>query len=139
MAEVSELFPKRKNPLVSALSGDFQVPRPDALQPFHLASPDERRRRIRRVLIKAWSQWRFGELNLVDAVREAGGPGAEAEYALTELRRVLLEINLWQWEAHPARVRADVTALFRRAIGRLTPHRGGWRCSAPVGSQVEAR
>ena len=79
------------------------------------------------MLVKAWALWRFRDRTLVDAVRESADGGAEGEYALMEMRKVLLEINLVAWAAHPARARRDVHQLFRRAIGRLTPHRGGWR------------
>jgi hypothetical protein len=86
---------------------------------------------VRRVLVKAWALWRFGERELVDSVREASDAGAEGEYGLLEMRRVLLEINLVAWAAHPARTRRDVHQLFRRAIGRLTLHRGGWHATTP--------
>lgn len=68
---------------------------------------------------------------MVAAVRAAADGAAVAEYALHEMRKVLFEINLPAWEAHPARLRSDVHALFRRTIGRLTPHRGGWNVRPP--------
>lgn len=102
---------------------------PDALAPFHLASPAERRRRVRDVLLLAWRVYRRGGLSLCDSINEAADGSATGEYAKTELRRVLLEINLVAWESHPNRTRDDVHRLLRRAIGRLTPHRGGWRVS----------
>lgn len=101
---------------------------PDELQPFHLASPSERNRRIRRRLVAALVVWRKGGISLVDAVRHGCPPeDPSAEYALQVMRRVLLELNLPAWEAHPARLRSDIRNLFRRAIGRVDVHRGGWR------------
>lgn len=117
--------------LENALSGNSHVPLPDALQPFHLASAKERARRTRRVLCGAWVIWARGGWTLIDAVREAAEGTAVGEYALQAMRRCLLELNLDAWERHPFRVRADVRALFRRTIGRLTPHRGGWRVGPP--------
>lgn len=65
---------------------------------------------------------------MLDAVdRACRGSDAEREYAKIELRRTLLTLDLQAWESHPFRVRGDVKALLRRAVGRLTPHRGGWR------------
>jgi hypothetical protein len=120
-----------ENRLVRSLRGEIQVPRPDALQPFHLASPAERCRRVRRVLLQAFLLWRAGGKTMVTAVREAADGRASGEYALIELRRVLLELDLIAWESHPARLRSDVRTLFRRTIGRLTPHRGGWHVNPP--------
>lgn len=48
-----------------------------------------------------------------------------------EMRHVLHELNLPAWESHPARLRAEVHSLFRRTIGRLTPHSGGWNVQPP--------
>lgn len=121
-----------ENRLVRAIRGAPEIPVPDSLQSFHLASPDERRRRVRRVLVQAFVLWRAGGTTMVDAVREVGDGRAAGEYALRELRHVLLELNLTAWESHPVRLRADVHSLFRRTIGRLTPHRGGWRVNAPT-------
>lgn len=115
------------NLLVSALSGDFQVQPPDALQPFHLASKAERSRRLCRVLRLGWKLWSLGDRSIIDATREAAGGGAEGHYALNEMRCVLLELNLDHWEHHPNRSRRDVHALFRKAIGRLATHLGGWQ------------
>lgn len=113
--------------LVRSLSGVSGVPLPDELQPFHLASPNERRRRIRRTLVGGLVVWRKGGVSLVDAVRSYASSDATAEYALREMRHVLCELNLPAWEAHPNRVRADVRALFKKAIRRVDVHRGGWR------------
>lgn len=82
---------------------------------------------MRRVLAHAWLLYRDGGGTMLDAVDEAANGGAEGEYAKVELRRVLLHINLVEWERHPARLRSDVHHLLRRTIGKLTPHRGGWR------------
>lgn len=73
--------------------------------------------------------YKRGDVKLVESVREAGDGSPVSEYALIELRRVLLQLNLPDWEAHPNRSREDVHRLFRKAIGRLTPHRGGWQVS----------
>jgi hypothetical protein len=100
---------------------------PDALKPFHLASPAERARRVRDVLLMAWRVYRRGGISIVNSINEAASSSAVGEYAKISLRRVLLELNLDAWESHPARSRDDVHRLFRKAIGRLTPHRGGWR------------
>jgi hypothetical protein len=54
------------------------------------------------------------------------GHDASVEYAKIALRHTLRELNLSAWESHPNRTRADVHALFRKTIGRLTPRRGGW-------------
>ena len=119
------------NILVRWLSRISQVPPPDALRPFHLASEGERRRRVRRVLVEARRSYRSGAVSVLDAIDDAAAPlagveQAAGEYAKIELRRTLLEINLHAWERHPARLRADVHSALRRTIGRLTPHRGGW-------------
>jgi hypothetical protein len=102
---------------------------PDALAPFHLASPAERMRRVRDVLRIAWRIYRDGKRSMCDSIDDAAAGSATGPFAKISLRRILLELNLSAWESHPARTRADVHALFRRAIGRLTPHRGGWRIS----------
>lgn len=102
---------------------------PDALKPFRLASVDERTRRVRDVLTWAWAIYRRGDVSIVDAIDEAANGGAVGEYAKRALRRILLELNLPAWEAHPNRTRADVHRLFRKAINKLTPHRGGWQVS----------
>lgn len=102
---------------------------PDDLAPFHRASSAERDRRVRRVLRQAWRVYAEGELSLVQSVRRATENMAESEFALRKMRRVLFEINLVAWEEHPNRTRADVHALFRKAISRGAPHRGGWRVS----------
>lgn len=68
---------------------------------------------------------------MVDAVGKVT-LGAEAEYAKISLRRILLELNLTAWETHPNRTRCDVHKLFKKAIGRLTPHRGGWLVRNPT-------
>ena len=113
--------------LAVALSGEFQTPVPDALRPFHLASPQEKRRRVRAVLVDAWRHYRQGKLSMVDSINAASDTRDGAgEHAKISLRRILLELNLTAWETHPARSRDDVHALFRKAIGKLTPHRGGW-------------
>jgi hypothetical protein len=111
------------------LSGDFQLPPPDALAPFHKASPSERSRRVRDVLLRAWRVYRAGERSMVDAINDAAAGMAEGEFAKISLRRILLELNLTAWEQHPHRTRRDVHALFRKAINRLATHRGGWRVS----------
>lgn len=115
-----------ENRLVRSLSGDSQVQPPDELQPFHLASEKERRRRVRRVLIAGYTTWRKGGFTIPEAIAEVAGVTAVGYYALIELRRFLLELDILAWEKHPVRLRADVRNLFRRAIGRLSPHRGGW-------------
>lgn len=120
-----------QNRLVSSLSGVSQVPPPDELQPFHLAPEKERQRRCRRVLLEGYALWRKGGISIVDAVREAAAGGAVGHYALAELRRFLLHLDLTAWEQHPARLRADVRSLVRRVAGRLAPHRGGWRVGPP--------
>lgn len=66
---------------------------------------------------------------MVEAVRDAADGAATGEYALIEMRRLLLHLNLVDWESHPARLRSEVQSVFRRAIGKLTPHRGGWRAT----------
>jgi hypothetical protein len=109
------------------LSGEIKIPRPDALAPFHLATPQERDRRVRDVLRLAWRIYRRGDVLLCDAIGEASGRGPEGEYAKQQIRRVLFEINLPAWEAHPNRSRDDIHRVFRQAISKLTPHRGGWR------------
>jgi len=124
-----ELSSFRQNLLERRLSAT-PAAMPDELQPFHLASAGERNRRIRRTLVEAFVVWRAaaGEVSMVDAVRMAGGEQfAIAEHGLQVMRRVLLELNLTAWEEHPARLRSDVRALFRRAIRKVDVHRGGWR------------
>jgi hypothetical protein len=91
-----------------------------------MASPSERTRRVRDVLLRGWRLYRAGSISMVDAISDAAGTDAAGEYAKISLRRVLLELNLTAWEEHPHRTRDDVHRLFRKAIGRLTPHRGGW-------------
>lgn len=100
---------------------------PDALAPFHLASPAEKQRRVRDVLRLAWSIYREGGRSMCAAIDAASEGMAAREMAKISLRRILLELNLSAWESHPHRTRDDVHRLFRKAIGRLTPHRGGWR------------
>jgi hypothetical protein len=102
---------------------------PDALAPFHLASVDERTRRVRDVLGWAWSIYRRGGLSMCDAINAAAEGNAAGEYAKITLRRILLELNLTAWERHPNRTRRDVHGLFRKAINKLGGHRGGWRVS----------
>lgn len=114
---------------LSDLNGGIRIGEPDALAPFHKASADEKRRRIRDVLQWGHSIYRRGGASMVEAVSEAAAGSATGYYALVELRRVLLELNLVAWEQHPHRTRADVHRAFKKAIGRLTPHRGGWRVS----------
>lgn len=135
MAEVLG-FPERQpatssprgNLLLSRLAGDFQVPCPDALAPFHLASDVERTRRVRDVLRWAWRIYRRSDgRSMVDAVNDAADGAATGEYAKRTLRRLLLELNLQAWEAHPLRTRADVHSLFRRAINKLAHRPGGWQ------------
>jgi hypothetical protein len=78
------------------------------------------------VLLKGWSIWRAGELSIVHAVREAAGANFNiAFHALAEMQHCLCEVDLFAWESHPHRVRWDVHRLFKKAIGRVTPHRGG--------------
>lgn len=110
-----------------SISGGIQIPVPDSLAPFHLASSAERARRVRDVLLMAHRVYRRGGISLVNSVNEAATSSAVGEYAKISLRRVLLELNLDAWESHPNRTRDDVHRLFRKTIGRLTPHRGGWR------------
>lgn len=112
--------------LGAVLPSSESVGVPDSLAPFYRATPEERKRRIRRVLVQAWAEYRRGEFGLVDSIGFVSQGAAEGEYAKRALRAVLLHLNLGEWESHPARVRADVHRLFRVAIGRLTPHRGGW-------------
>lgn len=113
--------------LAVALSGEIQSPVPDALRPFHLASAQEKTRRVRAVLVAAWRVYREGGRSMVDSINAASDlRDAAGEFAKISLRRVLLELNLSAWESHPARTRRDVHALFRKVIGKLTPHRGGW-------------
>ena len=100
---------------------------PDALAPFHLASAAERTRRVRDVLRAAWRVYRSGSRSMVDSINDAAEGSATGEYAKISLRRILLELNLTAWESHPARTRRDVHALFRKVIGKLTDHRGGWQ------------
>lgn len=100
---------------------------PDALAPFHLASPSERQRRTRDVLQWAWKVYARGGKSLVESVREAAAGSPVGAFALQQMRHVLLELNLPAWEAHPNRTRADVHRLFRKTISRVSPHRGGWR------------
>lgn len=100
---------------------------PDTLAPFHLASQGERRRRVRDVLAWAWRIYsRDRVTSMLKAVEVAADGSATGPYALVEIRKTLLEINLPAWESHPNRKRRDVHAAFRKTIGRLTPHRGGW-------------
>lgn len=99
---------------------------PEELQAFHLASPNERRRRIRRTLAAGFVIWRRGGISMVEAVREAGAGAATSEYALRELRKLLGTLDLSGWESFPNRLRAEVSSAFKRAIGRITVHRGGW-------------
>lgn len=108
-------------------TGGVLISEPDALAPFHKASASEKQRRVRDVLQWAHSIYRRGGASMVEAVSEAAAGSATGYYALVELRRVLLELNLVAWEQHPHRTRADVHRAFKKAIGRLTPHRGGWR------------
>lgn len=122
--------PDSSNTVVSCLTGENKVALPDALTPFHLASQEERHRRVREVLVRAHDIYRAGELSMVDSINEATRPGScVGEYAKITLRRILLELNLTAWEQHPARLRQEVHSLFKRAIGRVTPHRGGWNPS----------
>lgn len=102
---------------------------PDALAPLHLASPAERQRRVRDVLKWAWRIYAADAISMIAAVMEAAAGAPTSYYALVELRRVLLAVNLVDWEKHPHRTRADVHRLFRKAITRLSPHSGGWRVS----------
>lgn len=123
--------PKYRNSALPASNVGAAIPAetriPDALAPFHLATPPERARRARDVLLLAWRIYRKGELSMVDSINAAAAPcDAAGEYAKISLRRILLELNLNAWESHPTRTRRDVHALFRRTIGKLTPHRGGW-------------
>lgn len=100
---------------------------PDELLPLHKAPQQERTRRTAGVLLKGWAVWRKGELSIIHAVREAGGKNfAIAEFGLRQLRRTLFELDLDAWERHPNRTRGDVRRLFKKTIGRLGPHRGGW-------------
>jgi hypothetical protein len=82
---------------------------------------------VRRVLIAARKKYQAGAQSMLDCIDEAANGGAEGWYAKQELRRFLLQLNLPDWERHPSRLREEVHALFRRVIGRLTPHRGGWQ------------
>jgi hypothetical protein len=116
---------KFENRLVRSLREAPETPAPDELQPFHLASPAERTRRVRRVLLAGYATWTKRGHSIIDAVR-AGADGPEAEYALRQLRLTLLQLDIGGWETHPMRTRADVRRLFRKTIGRLSPHRGGW-------------
>jgi hypothetical protein len=114
------------NLLEEALSRVSGIPSPDELLPLHLAPAVERRRRVLRVLRSGYSIWRRGDCTLVEAVREAGGENfALSHLALVEMRRLLLHLDLVSWESHPARLRSEVHSVFKRAIGRLTPHSGG--------------
>jgi hypothetical protein len=78
------------------------------------------------VLLVGWSIWRRGDASMVDAVREAAEGGAVAHYALMRLRFIANDLDLQGWEQYRYRTRRDAHAVFRRAIGQLTPHRGGW-------------
>jgi hypothetical protein len=116
--------------LAEQLNSGNPEPVPDSLAPFHKASPSERDRRVRDVL--QWAHWfyRQGDCSMCGAIDRAvsGGSGDPAgEYAKLSLRRILLELNLVAWESHPNRTRQDVHRLFRKAIGKLSPHAGGWR------------
>lgn len=64
---------------------------------------------------------------MVAAVREESSCGAAAEYALRELRMFLHQLDLTSWETHPNRLRAEISSVFKRTIGRVSVHRGGWR------------
>lgn len=84
------------------------------------------------MLVRGWAIWRAGDRTIIEAVREAAGENfALAHYALVEMRHVLLQLDLDEWEKHPARLRAEVRSLFKRAIARITPHRGGWHVPPP--------
>lgn len=128
--------PVSRSLLGDLLSGGSQVPPPDALLPFHLASPEERTRRVRRVLVRALALYRAGAPSMLLAINDAAEGGAEGEYAKMQLRRVLHDINLPAWEQHPARLRADVRSLLTRTIGKLTPHRGGWLVGRPSSTRA---
>jgi hypothetical protein len=56
----------------------------------------------------------------------------ETQYAVELLRDVLGEWNLIAWNDHPARRKADVVHVLRRAIARAGLHlrRGGWRVAS---------
>ena len=120
-----------RDTVVSCLSGENKVALPDALTPFHLASQDERHRRVREVLVRAYELFRGGGMSMVASINAACvAPSSPAgEYAKIVLRRILLELNLTAWEEHPARLRSEIHSLFKRAIGRVTPHKGGWNPS----------
>lgn len=121
------------NLLAQVLSGDLQVPPPDELQPWLLASREEQRRRIRFVLVRGWALYRRGQLDLTDSVRVAAGDSFNvAMHAHNVMRSILSLLDLAAWESHKSRTRADVHLLFRRAISRCTPHRGGWRSTKPI-------
>lgn len=122
----SELRPGN---VLSRGCGEIGIQEPDALAPFHRASPQEKQRRIRDVLQWAHAIYKGGGVSLVESVQSAGEGSATVYYALVELRRVLLELDLSAWEKHPHRSRMDVHRLFLKAIGKLTAHRGGWRVS----------
>jgi predicted GNAT superfamily acetyltransferase len=115
--------------LAAAPANSLGVGVPDALAPFHCASPAERRRRVRDVLQWAWRIYAGGGFSVVDATREAAGGSAVAHFALVELRKTLLQIDIDAWEQHPHRIRGDVHRLFKRTISAVSPHRGGWRVS----------
>lgn len=122
-------LPRRNTNLAEVLNSEDvgAVGAPDALAPFHLASAPEKQRRIRDVLRLAWRLYRDGDVSMVDAISRVADNSPAGEYAKISLRRILLELNLSAWEAHPNRTRDDVHCLFRKAIGRLSPRRGGWR------------
>ena len=122
----AKTLPGGNGNLAAVLNSGKAVRVPDALASFHLASPQEKARRVRDVLVRAWRVYRRGERSMLDSINDGAGVDAAGEYAKISLRRILLELNLTAWETHPARSRDDVHALFRKAIGKLTPHRGGW-------------
>lgn len=84
------------------------------------------------MLREGWRIYARGGISMTDAIGAADRTSPVAEYAKISLRRILLELNLTAWQEHPIRTRADVHALFRKAIGRLTPHRGGWLVRNPT-------
>lgn len=121
---------KPRDSVASCLTGEIKVALPDALTPFHLASQQERHRRVHELLVKALAAYRAGGLSMTESIASVCRVGSPVgEYAKIYLRRILLELNLQAWETHPNRTRGDVMRLLRKAIGKLAPHGGGWRAT----------
>lgn len=129
------------NALARALQAGAHVGAPDQLKPYSLASPAEKLRRARGVLLAARRLFDANKRARVwDCLLKAGDGRPEGWWARQMFQAACGDLNIPRWEAGPRVCRQDVRELLDLCISKARGHCGGWRVysSTPSASSEPA-